>query len=188
MTDATKQALANSLRTLLYSKPLEKITVGEVSAGAGVNRQTFYYHFDNIIDLLLYASKVIGVAVVAESSFGSDFESDFAHLLTYFKDNKVTLNHIDPVLNKEAAEALFDGITHDFVYYYSEKASAGLGSSPKEIEEVTRFYGHAIKGVLYDYWKGDFTSNTQDIAHRTSLLMAGSLRNSLVNLLNNRIV
>ena len=48
----TKKILANSLISLLEEKPIEKITIQEIVDGSGFNRQTFYYHFTDIYDLL----------------------------------------------------------------------------------------------------------------------------------------
>lgn len=35
-------------------KPISKIKISEITDACGVNRQTFYYHFDDIYDLLKY--------------------------------------------------------------------------------------------------------------------------------------
>lgn len=42
----------NALITLLDSKDFEYITIKEICETAGVNRSTFYLHYDNINDLL----------------------------------------------------------------------------------------------------------------------------------------
>ncbi len=48
----TKKALAASLKRCMEKKPLSKITVSELIADCGVNRKTFYYHFEDIYGLL----------------------------------------------------------------------------------------------------------------------------------------
>ena len=52
MSNYTKQALGESLKKLLSEKPLNKITVTEIVNDCGLNRMTFYYHFQDIYDLL----------------------------------------------------------------------------------------------------------------------------------------
>ena len=52
MSSLTKKAIANSFLGLLQEKPLEKITVKEIVEDCGINRNTFYYHFDDIPSLL----------------------------------------------------------------------------------------------------------------------------------------
>ena len=48
----TKKVLASSLKELMRHKPFSKITVKEIIQNCGVNRNTFYYHFDDIYALL----------------------------------------------------------------------------------------------------------------------------------------
>lgn len=52
MAIATKKLLADGLKELLEKKTLDKITVKELVATCGVNRQTFYYNFQDIYELL----------------------------------------------------------------------------------------------------------------------------------------
>ena len=48
----TKKMLSGALKNAMKSKSLSKITVSELIEACGVNRKTFYYHFQDIYDLL----------------------------------------------------------------------------------------------------------------------------------------
>ena len=50
--DLTKSLLAASLKELMEIKPVEKISIRELTEKCQFNRQTFYYHFEDIYDLL----------------------------------------------------------------------------------------------------------------------------------------
>lgn len=52
MTNATKLALEESLKRLLLKKPLDKITINDLTTDCGISRMTFYYHFKDIYDLV----------------------------------------------------------------------------------------------------------------------------------------
>ena len=52
MANGTKDALASALRQMMKVKPIDRITVKDIVEICGVNRQTFYYHFDDVDDLL----------------------------------------------------------------------------------------------------------------------------------------
>ena len=52
MSQITKRALEASLKNLLLKKPLNKITVNDITEDCGINRMTFYYHFKDIYDLV----------------------------------------------------------------------------------------------------------------------------------------
>ena len=48
----TKQAIAESLKHLLLRKPITKITINDITEDCGISRMTFYYHFNDIYDLV----------------------------------------------------------------------------------------------------------------------------------------
>lgn len=52
MASTTKRALESSLKKLLLEKPLNKITVTDICEDCGISRMTFYYHFQDIYDLV----------------------------------------------------------------------------------------------------------------------------------------
>lgn len=48
----TKQKIARALRQLMCERPLSKITVQDLMERAEMKRQSFYYHFQDIYDVL----------------------------------------------------------------------------------------------------------------------------------------
>ena len=52
MSSSTKEALGAALKKMMAIKPIDKITVKDLAEICNVNRQTFYYHFDDVYDLL----------------------------------------------------------------------------------------------------------------------------------------
>ena len=52
MRNSTKTAIKEAFMTLLNKKPFDKITVKEIVEECGINRNTFYYHYEDIYDLL----------------------------------------------------------------------------------------------------------------------------------------
>lgn len=52
MPNFTKEAIKTSFLKLLNEQPLTKISVRSISEECGINRNSFYYHFQNIPDLI----------------------------------------------------------------------------------------------------------------------------------------
>ena len=52
-----EQAMADSLKVLAVKMPFEKITIKQITDGAGVIRVTFYNHFQDKYDLLEWIVK-----------------------------------------------------------------------------------------------------------------------------------
>ena len=51
----TKLLMSEALKRLIKNRPFSKITVQDIVAECNINRNTFYYHFENTYDLLSFA-------------------------------------------------------------------------------------------------------------------------------------
>ena len=52
MPSFTRQAIMKAFMQLLEERPLNKITVKDIVEVCGINRNTFYYHFEDIPSLI----------------------------------------------------------------------------------------------------------------------------------------
>lgn len=52
ISENIKNKIAETLVSLSQKKPINKITVKELSEECGVSRQTFYYYYQDIVDVL----------------------------------------------------------------------------------------------------------------------------------------
>ena len=57
MSGFTKDIIARTLIELLDEKPMSKVTVKDIVERCGVNRNTFYYHFHDIPEVVEYVLK-----------------------------------------------------------------------------------------------------------------------------------
>lgn len=59
VTEATRRALIDAFCLIAKEKPIEKITIQEITRKAGYNRCTFYQYFKDVYDLLEYVEGVV---------------------------------------------------------------------------------------------------------------------------------
>ena len=67
----TEHRLAEALKSMMSQLPLEEISVAALARRCKVNRQTFYYHFHDIYDLLALVflnEKISGIRICHHSS------------------------------------------------------------------------------------------------------------------------
>lgn len=83
----TKKLLSDSLIKLLNKKTLKKITVKDVVTECGLTRQTFYYHFQDMYELLDWTFSDI-VKTALNGSEESDREESYKRLFIYIYENK----------------------------------------------------------------------------------------------------
>ena len=92
MSQTTKRALAQSLKKLLQTKPLSKITINDIAEDCGVSRMTFYYHFADIYDLVEWTCQEDASVALAGNKTYSTWQQGFLNIFHLVLD--LSLIHI----------------------------------------------------------------------------------------------
>ena len=83
MASFTKKAIVESFMYLLGKKSIDKITVRDVVDHCGINRNTFYYYFQDIYAVLEEISHNVADALPRGGSLGDTFAFFFAAMNQY---------------------------------------------------------------------------------------------------------
>ena len=97
----TKKALAASLKKFMKQKPLSKITVSQLISDCNVNRKTFYYHFEDIYDLLKWTLEEEAIEVVKQYDLLVDYPEVITFVMDYVEENQHILNCAYDSLGRE---------------------------------------------------------------------------------------
>ena len=81
----TKKALAASLKKLLAHKSFSRITVTEIIEDCGLNRKTFYYHFEDIYGLLRWMLEQDLLSVILSFDLTTDYEQALTYAIDYIR-------------------------------------------------------------------------------------------------------
>lgn len=84
----TQEKLSQSLKKLMTKKALSKITISDIVTYCGVNRNTFYYHFEDIYDLLKWTFEQEALLYIEEINTLDNFETITDFAIKYIKENR----------------------------------------------------------------------------------------------------
>lgn len=87
-TEVTKRLMADALKRLMTKKPLNKITIREITEDCGVNRQTFYYHFEDIYDLMRWMFRQEALALLDQREGVVIWQDGLLQLFRYLEENR----------------------------------------------------------------------------------------------------
>ncbi len=90
----TKKALSHSLKKILTEKTLDKITISEICGNCGLNRQSLYYHFSNIFDLVSWTLKKDVIDQLKDKINYNGWQEGFTKVLFFCRDNKVMIYNL----------------------------------------------------------------------------------------------
>lgn len=178
----TKHALVDSLKKFMKKKPLSKITISEICSDCKMNRKTFYYHFEDINDMLRWMLEQEALTVVKQFDLLADYEEVIRFIIDYVDANDHILSCVYDTMGREGMKRFF---LSDFKNSISviiegiEKAmSISISSGYKQF--LCDFYTNALSGILLD-WFLDRNTRTKEemidylvLAVKTSLMGAVS--------------
>ena len=174
MANNTKQRLAKTLKTLMTKKSLRKITIRELVDTCGVNRQTFYYHFQDIYDLLSWIYTTEAVDSISNISYLT-WQEEITTIVNYLSENKAFCSATYRSLGREYLERflvkVFDTMTEKVMDGIEESSAL----SPEDRFFIIRLYGHALSGVLQDWVASGFALSPERMAHQICHSIKGTL-------------
>lgn len=102
-----KSLLGQALKSLLEHKDLDRVTVTDIARTAGVTRQAFYYHFDDVRDCAIWVFETeISDHIYRHASYEA-WAQGFDRLLAYLFEHRLQTKAVLASLELDRAERFF---------------------------------------------------------------------------------
>ena len=115
MTNTTKLALEESLKHLLLKKPLDKITINNLTADCGISRMTFYYHFKDIYDLVEWCCLEDARIALQDKKTSSTWHEGLLQIFDAVMENKPFILNVYRCVGRERIENYLFQLTCDLL-------------------------------------------------------------------------
>ena len=173
MAPSTKLALAGSLKKLLQKKFLDDITVKELVEDCQVNRQTFYYHFQNIYDLLHWFLERETEEALRDAA---DWREALSLAFRYIQDNHVIIYHIYRSSARESLDCQFYTLSRALVLRLLDLYAGDLTLEEADRTFLAEFYMFALSGTLLHWMSEDMKEDPRHLADRLARLLEPEIR------------
>ena len=167
MSQITKRALASALKELLEHKPLNKITIADITEQCGVNRQTFYYHFQDIYALL------------EGKRDGDTWQQGFLQVLEYIRDNRALVRNTYHSVSRELLEGYLYRVTYQLMRDVVEERAAGTQVPEEDRAFLAHFYKYAFVGLTVEWMQGGMKEEPARLVSRVNTVMEGNIAAAL---------
>lgn len=154
MSSLTEKALAASLKKLLGKKTLDKITVKDITDDCGVNRQTFYYHFHDVYDLVEW------IFLEAAKKFRSKYEDErdlkviIARLTEQLLENKAFVINTFYSVNRRQLEKFLQELARPSLKEIAANYAEGKHISEEDQDFVVSLFNFALVGIVTEWVSG----------------------------------
>ena len=147
----TKKAIAAGLKEITKKKNFDKITVSDITEICGLNRQTFYYHFQDKYELVdwIYYNEVISI-MVNDLDY-DNWDTKILQFLTKIKEEDYFyINTLKAPVENEFREYLFK-VTVELLCDIISEITANSTANEKDIRFIAEFYAFGIVGVIVSW-------------------------------------
>ena len=145
-----KQTIAETLTRLLEQKSVDKITVKELVEACGISRQGFYYHFQDIMEVIEWnTAQAIQRAVDISLAAATPQEAIKTVILT-LRENGRLIQHLMASQRRAEIERLLVGAARIYLEKVLRGRAAGLTVKPSDLEAAIDFYSYGFVGMLVE--------------------------------------
>lgn len=185
MSCITKVALADSLKKLLQIKTLDKITVKDIVEDCGVNRQTFYYHFHDIYDLLGWFFIKEAEKIVGNKKTYTTWQQGFLQAFRYVNNDKKLIINAYNSIGREYLENYLYSIVYGLLKDIVEEKAEGMNVSEEDKKFVADFYKYAFVGLSLEWIRMGMKDEPEFIIEKLGKLIKGDIEAGLRKLEGN---
>ena len=179
MSQTTKRALATSLKNLLKEKPLDKITVVDIAEDCEVNRQTFYYHFQDIYDLIEWIYTSEALKVIGDKKTYATWQDGFLHIFEYVEKNKDFVLNTYHSVSREHLETFLYQETYQLLWDVVEELARPFSVREEDKAFIANFYKYGFVGLILEWISKGMKEDPKKIIHRLDIMIHGDIAKAL---------
>jgi probable dihydroxyacetone kinase regulator len=180
MSQTTKRALAASLKKLLEKTTLDKITVKDIVEDCEVNRQTFYYHFQDVYALLEWIFTTEADQVIASNRTYETWQQGFLQVFHYVQQNKSLVVNTYHSLGREYLERYLYSVVYTLLINVVNEQAAGMLVADEDKEFIANFYNYAFVGLTLEWIRKGMKDNPEEIMDKLTRLITGNIHAALL--------
>jgi AcrR family transcriptional regulator len=178
MSHSTKEDILDTLMALLNERPLDEITVKDLTERCGISRQAFYYHFSDI-----YAVVDFGVHQEFDQL---DFEEDWYEVLSQvgdkLRENRTVVLNTYRAFERSYVERYLDKWFRPVMEREVRRAAEHYHVTEQQIDFVTELFKMGIVDVVLGWLDHGLTSRVKEYFDDFYTVFSGSIGSALERL------
>ena len=132
-------------------KNIDKITVKDLVDVCGISRQTFYYHFQDIIDVIEWTSKQAFDEALEKSLQAESPDVAIHHFVSMAIQHRDLTYQLLHSQKREYVEKMFQQGFQTYLRELISNRPANISLPKADIDMAICFYSYGITGILLQY-------------------------------------
>lgn len=171
----TKKAIAYTFKDLLREKSFNKITVNDIARKSDINRQTFYYHFHDIRDLVEWICVVEFDENLERKDNCEKWEDKFLLIFKIMKEEESFVKNIYYSVSVEVLRSNLYRLVYPIIYDEIIEMSNGKSLREEDKKFITDFYKYSFVSIVLNWIDNGMRENPELIVAKVSRLVTGTI-------------
>lgn len=171
----TKKAIAYTFKDLLREKPFNKITVNDIANKCDINRQTFYYHFQDIRDLIEWICIEEVDNILEKEDECEKWEDKFLLIFRIMEEEKIFVENIYYSVSVEVLRSNLYRLVYPIIYREILEKSKGKNLREEDKKFITDFYKYSFVSIVLNWIDKGMHENPELIIAKVSRLITGTI-------------
>ena len=170
-SNITKKAIATSFKELMENKPFNKISVTDITDGCGLNRQSFYYHFQDKYDLINWIFETEILLPVANDFTIERWEEKLLEVLHMLEENQKFYVNAIKYANTEFRTYILSVMNDKYLFIVRDmQKNANKKISMDDEKFISSFFAYGTAGVFGDWIMSGMKEQPEKLTERLSNL------------------
>jgi len=169
----TKQLIKTTFRDILEDRPLSQITVKDIVSRAGINRNSFYYHYADLPTLIEEVIYEDAGHIFAGNENIESLEECINVAIEFALANKKLVMHLYATGNRDIFELYFLRTMEHLVRTYLVRLCDGNNVSADDLEILIKYYKCLLFGLIVDWMSSGMNSDIKESVTRLLEIYSG---------------
>lgn len=174
MAFETKESIVNAVKTLLAQKKVRKLTVKNIVEESNITRQTFYYYFEDIPDLLKWILNRNTNKVLEETLAQGDAESCLHYLFLLALNVRPYVKQGLETNYRTEIKQMVEDYFFDFFMLVAEKRKLYPQCNHSDLKYIMKYHSQAVLGMIRN-WSEEDNNDMDHIVHIVHQIITGKL-------------
>ena len=169
-----KAAVADALLELIRGKDADKITVKDLVEVCGISRQTFYYHFKDIVDVVEWAAQQGVQRLVRESLNAATPQEALGVFVDFAVESQPLVQRLLNSQRREAIERIMVDATRTYLADSLRERRGTPALRAGDWKIALDFYAYGMTGLLLENCR-QRDLDRQELADQLFRLLSGEM-------------
>ena len=176
MANFTKKAIEASFIKLLTERPLSQITVKDIVTDCGINRNTFYYYFENIPILIETVVEEDAAAIIQKYPTVDNFGDCLQAVLDTALSKKRAVLHIYHSVNRNIYEMYLWKVCDHAIETYLSAVLMGHKIKENDLNIMKKYYSSLGFGIVSNWLRNGMSDDIRSAVVRLMDIKKGMLK------------